>query len=560
MRMTISKAVNLFGVLVGVGFVAVIATAFLALGDLKVGGPLYTRIVLGKDLIADILPPPEYIIEPYLEATLALNDPTSVAARKGRLAQLRKDYDTRNAYWNADKTYAPAIVGKLLGPSHAEALKFWDAVENRLLPAIENGATEKATAAYAEVTAAYVAHRAVIDAIVADANRYNAESEATAVHDERWYMAVVWAVSGIVLLVVLGGVLFMALGVVRPITRMTGVMKSLSEGVLDIEIPSANRRDEVGQMAKAVDVFRRNAVETRAAKEREAQQQAERQQRFERMDHLTRSFDASVKDALRQVSRAAEQMEQSSLRLTDVADKSNHQVTAMTSATEEASSNVQTVASSAEELSASFTEMTRRASESADIARAAAAQGTDAQTMVAGLVQSADRIGEVVRLINDIAAQTNLLALNATIEAARAGEAGRGFAVVAGEVKNLAAQTAKATEEIQSQIGGVQSATQSAAGAIQAITETIGRVNSIAAEISDAVQQQTAATHEIARSIQEAAIGTHEVSSNMAGVKQTAEDTKDSAGDVRATADGLKRESEQLQALVGTFLADVRAV
>ena len=560
LRLKIATAVNLFGVLVGVGFVAVIVTALMAIGELKVGGPIYTRIVLGKDLIADILPPPEYIIESYLEATLVLNDPASLGTRKERLAQLRKDYDARHEYWVADSTYDPAIVGKLIGPAHAEAARFWDEVEKTLLPAIERGEMEKAAASYAAVTAAYAAHRAVIDEIVADANRYNAESEAAAARNESWYMVIVWAVSGIVLLIVLGGVLFMVTGVVRPVARMTSVMKSLAEGLLDIEIPSAHRRDEIGQMAKAVDVFRENAIEARAAKQRELEQQAERQQRYERMDQLTHAFDASVKDALLRLAHAAEQMESSSGRLSEVAAQSNHQVIAMTSATEEASANVQTVASSAEELSASFTEMTRRAGESADIARAATSQGSDAKGMVTSLVQSADRIGEVVRLINDIAAQTNLLALNATIEAARAGEAGRGFAVVAGEVKNLASQTAKATEEIQSQIGAVQSATQSAAGAIEAISETISRVNAIAAEISAAVEQQTAATHEIARSIQEAAMGTHEVSSNMAGVKETAEHTKQSAGEVRATADGLKRESEQLRTLVGRFLEEVRAV
>jgi methyl-accepting chemotaxis protein len=559
MRLNISSAVNLFGILVGVGFAAVVCTTLLAINELKVGGPVYTRIVLGKDLIADILPPPEYIVEPYLEVTLALNEPASLAAREERLAQLRKDYDTRHEYWEADEIYDSAIVEKLTGPAHAEAARFWEEVEKNLLPALKRGDSSAAAAAYARVTDAYAAHRAVIDEIVADANRSNAEGEALAAQHEALFMFVVWAVAGVVLLVVLGGVLFMVLGVVRPIARMTGVMKSLSEGDLNVEIPSAQRRDEVGLMAKAVDVFRANAIEAQEAREREAAQQRERQQRFERMDELTRGFDDSVKSALQQLASVAEKMEGSARGLTAVADKSNHQVTAMTAATEEASANVQTVASSAEELSASFTEMARRAEESAEIARAAARQGVDASQMVTSLVQSADRIGEVVRLINNIAAQTNLLALNATIEAARAGDAGKGFAVVANEVKTLASQTAKATEEIQNQVGAVQSATQSAAEAIQAITETIGRINNIATEISEAVQQQTAATQEIARSVQEAAVGTHEVSSNMAGVRETAQEARQSAGEVGTTAVNVKRESEQLRQLVGGFLASVRA-
>jgi len=397
-RFKIAAAVNLFGVLVGIGFVAVIWTALMAINELKVGGPVYTRIVLGKDLIADILPPPEYIIEPYLEATLAVSDPTSLAAHKERLAQLRKDYDARHDYWSADTIYDPAIVQKLTGPAHAEAAIFWDEVENRLLPAIERGDGNAAAASYAKVAEAYARHRAVIDEIVAAANRSNADSEASAAQHEALFMTIVWSVSGVVLLVVLGGVLFMALGVVRPIARMTAVMKSLSEGVLDVVIPSAQRRDEVGQMAKAVDVFRANAIEAKTAREREAAQQQERQRRFEKMDALTRSFDDSVKGALQRLAGAAGQMENSAHRLTDVADKSNHQVVTMTSATEEASANVQTVASSAEELSASFSEMTRRAQESADIARAAAAEGANASDMVKGLVQSAERIGEVVRL------------------------------------------------------------------------------------------------------------------------------------------------------------------
>jgi methyl-accepting chemotaxis protein len=352
---------------------------------------------------------------------------------------------------------------------------------------------------------------------------------------------------------------FTSRSIVPPVKRITDVMGRLAKHDLGAEVTGTERRDEIGAMAQAVQVFKENMIETDRLTETQKVEQIAKEARTKKVNALTAAFDASISTVVQSVSAQATQMESSAQSLSVTAEEATKKSGAVAAASEEASSNVQTVASAAEELSASVAEISRQVSQSTKIAASAVSEADKANQMIQGLAQASQKIGEVVALITDIANQTNLLALNATIEAARAGEAGKGFAVVAAEVKNLATQTARATEEIGAQINGVQGATQSAVQAIQAIGKTIGEINSISATIAAAVEEQSAATKEIARNVEQAATGTQEVSANIGGVGQAANDTGTAASQVLASARDLSKQSDSLKSVVTKFLVDVKA-
>jgi methyl-accepting chemotaxis protein len=371
-----------------------------------------------------------------------------------------------------------------------------------------------------------------------------------------------WVLSGMAVLVT---VLMVALAlgmrsvIATPVVAMTAAMGQLAEGNKGIAIPARGRKDEIGAMAEAVQVFKDNAIR---ADQMAAEQQAERAAREARarnIENLTSQFDRTVSSVLEVVSGAATELEATAQAMSANADQTNCQATAVAAATEEASASVQTVATAAEELSASIAEIGRQVVRSSSISQSASNEAGETSETMQGLAESSARIGTVVGLINDIASQTNLLALNATIEAARAGEAGKGFAVVAHEVKNLANQTARATQEIGEQVGAVQVATTKAVGAIGGIVARIGEINEIAAAIASAVEEQSAATAEIARNVQQAAQGTQEVSSHIGGVTQSASETGAAAGQVLSSAQSLSKEAIQLKSMVDGFLSGVRA-
>ncbi|MGJ4944944.1 HAMP domain-containing methyl-accepting chemotaxis protein [Bradyrhizobium sp. HKCCYLS1011] len=351
-----------------------------------------------------------------------------------------------------------------------------------------------------------------------------------------------------------------ARGIVGPLASMTTAMGSLASGDVAVEIPGSGHRDEIGAMAKAIQVFKNNMVETERL--RAEQKDAEARQAAQRkadMVALAQQFEQAVGDIVGAVSSASSQLEASAGSLTTTASRAQDLSTEVAAASQEASANVQAVASAAEELSSSVSEISRQVQESARIAGEAVAQASRTNERVGALSKAATRIGDVLELISSIAGQTNLLALNATIEAARAGEAGRGFAVVASEVKALAEQTAKATGEIAQQVSGIQAATEESVGSIREIGSTIGRLSEIAAAVSAAVEEQGAATQEISRNVQHAASGTARVSNNIGNVQRGASDTGSASSQVLTAARSLSAESSRLKREVDAFIIRVKA-
>jgi methyl-accepting chemotaxis protein len=344
-----------------------------------------------------------------------------------------------------------------------------------------------------------------------------------------------------------------------PIRNLTEAMRRLAEHDLAVELPEAERTDEIGDMSRAVVVFKESIIRSdQLAAERQTAQ-ARREARREAVESLIATFDKSVTQSLHSLATASTELQTTAQSMSATAEQTGRKSTVVASASEEASTNVQTVAAATEQLSASISEISRQVVESTSVAGAAVTQAEHTNNEVKALAEAAQRIGDVVQLISDVAGQTNLLALNATIEAARAGEAGKGFAVVAAEVKSLATQTAKATDEITSQVNAIQGATGSAVKAIQAIGATIERVNQIAAAIAAAVEQQGAATKEIARNVQQVSSGTSEVNVHIAGVSQAANETGTAAAEVLSSASALARLSEALRSDFDRFVGDIRA-
>ncbi len=361
----------------------------------------------------------------------------------------------------------------------------------------------------------------------------------------------------------LGAVLAMLLGkgISRPMIAMCQAMRELAGGRFDVVLPGLGRKDELGEMAAAVEQFKLQAV-AKAERDAAAQDAHNRASSAARRSELIRfadEFESAVGAIVSNVSASAVQLESAAGTLTRTADTTQSLSNQVAGASEEASQNMQSVASATEELSASVDEIGKRVRESNRIAEAAVLQAEQTDGRIGKLSRAAQQIGDVVKLITAIAEQTNLLALNATIEAARAGEAGRGFAVVASEVKSLASQTAKATDEISSHISGMQRATQESVAAIKEIGGTIGQISEISSSIASAVEQQGSATQEIARSVQNVAQGTQEAAVNILQVNRGATETGSASEDVLSSARSLSSESKRLRAELDRFMANIRA-
>ena len=393
--------------------------------------------------------------------------------------------------------------------------------------------------------------------LLADQKRLEAKSDATIGETER--LILILAAGGFLLGCVWA--FFLGKGISRPMTAMCNAMRKLAAGNFEVVLPGLGRKDELGEMASAVEEFKVQAIARaeRDAATQEAQNKAASAVRRAELIRFADEFETAVGAIVANVSSSAVQLEAAAGTLTRTAETTQSLSSQVAGASEEASTNMQSVASATEELSASVNEIGRRVEESSQIAEAAVRQAEQTDGRIGKLSRAAQEIGDVVKLITAIAEQTNLLALNATIEAARAGDAGRGFAVVASEVKSLASQTAKATDEISNHISGMQGATQESVAAIKEIGGTIGRISDIASTIASAVEQQSSATQEIARSVQNVAQGTQEAAANVMHVNRGATETGSASEEVLNSARTLSSESTRLREELDRFMANIRA-
>ena len=433
-----------------------------------------------------------------------------------------------------------------------------EAMRQVALESVEVGHTGgvEAVAWFAAMTAKIDLMKEVEDHVAGDLSH-----EATVLEDAANEMVVFKLGLSAVLLVVTAFLCVVIVrSITRPLGRVTGAISSLAEGKTDIDIQPPTGRDEIAEIQRAVVVFRDNIIEMDRlrAEQAEAEERAEAERRRVAIE-LADGFEASVKGVVDAVAAASTEVKAMAESVAGNAEDTKNRSGSVASAAQQMSGNVQTVASATEELNASVSEIGSQVTRASEIAAEGARKAEQTDAEVTSLVDAAQEIGEVVRLIGEIAEQTNLLALNATIEAARAGEAGKGFAVVASEVKSLANQTARATNDISQQVASIQGATGHAAEAIRAIGKTVGEVSEIASAIAAAMNEQGSATQEIARSVQDAAQGTQEVTDNIGQVSVSAEEAGQSAGTMVEAATDLSQQAETLAHEVDAFVAKVRA-
>lgn len=459
-----------------------------------------------------------------------------------------------------------AATGMQLPPDLSSAIvaakteyfdKDYMALRDRLINALATGEKPEMTAAkWSPLTVGRMSSAVVVAERALDAAKdYGASLRQTALN------ALIWQILFLAAAIGLAVVSMMAVGrrVINPLHSIRDAMLKVAGGDLTVDVPFTERRDEIGALAGALGTFKQNAVEKERIEGEQRERNSRGASRQQAIESHIAAFEHQVGEALDALAGASDQMSQTSENMSAISGQTTSQVQMAARASGDASANVQSVAAASEELSASINDISRQVTHAANIASRAVDQARQTDDTVQGLSESASRIGDVVKLINEIAGQTNLLALNATIEAARAGEAGRGFAVVASEVKSLASQTAKATEEISQQITAVQNVAQDAMEAIKGIGGTIAEVSEVATAIAAAVEEQGAATKEITRNTQQAARGTQEVTDNIAGVSEGADATGASAENVKLAAEELGVQAQQLRGQVNDFLGKIRA-
>ncbi len=518
-NLKVSLFLTIIGAVIIASLFAMIHASRTSLDALRVGSPLYARIVLGKDLIADILPPPEYIIESYLEATLALNNPGMAAKHADHVAKLREEYDARHRFW-LDAGFDPALQAQLITEAHAPAEAFYSTFETSFIPALQKGDMDAARKAYAEMSDDYARHRAVIDRIVKGATQKNMALEAEAASTNAYYEQMMFLAALGAAFVSLAGLFLIRLKVVVPLQDMSAAMTGLAAGNTSSRLRRSyrGRRDELGALAHTIEVFQKSVVSNLNLRNAVTAIR----------DHAA----GSLNDASHQTAT----MTDSAVAMAECVQRARAATMEASAATEQALNSTNLIAAATEQLTNSIREISDKVSTVAGTTGRAVDAGAVARDKMSNLSSVVAKISEVVALIGEIANKTNLLALNATIEAARAGDAGKGFAVVANEVKQLSNQTTRSTEEIRRQIDQVLQASNDTVAATNSIQSLIGEVDEAASAIAAVMQQQSSATEEIARNASQSLSAVKGVTQAMSSVDAEFETTVRTADSVKSAS------------------------
>ena len=510
-----------------------------ALSELKVNGPVYAEIRRGTDLTADILPPPLYVIEGLLTLhELRAAEPAAQPPLLDRLARLSREFAERETYWNAQPELRTDLRQVLDGGVIPTGRRFFEVVQTRFLPALAQ--PSGVASAMAEAQAAYDAHRAAVDELVARAASAVEAAEAHAIGQDRTTRTITWGLLALALLATLGAYWVMRRTVARPVVALADAMRSLAAGDINAEIPGAARRNELGQAAAALAILR---ATMRHARQLEADRETARTDsdaaRNAALRGMAGTIEREASGTIERVRDLTHSTAEAARLMTTVSDHAHTHARRASDSCARALSTAETVAGAAEELGSAIGEITRQVTGASAITRNAVTAGEDARRSIDELTGRAQAIGAITRMIADIAERTNLLALNATIEAARAGEAGRGFSVVATEVKALAVQTARSTEEIVTQLDQLRSAASGAAESGMRIVSTIGKIEAMSQSIAAAVEQQGAATTSIVSNVVETTRAVRAAAEYSAAVSADAGDVGTQANAVLTAAQGL---------------------